>query len=248
MLCADALQSQREWVFLVNPPFTASTTVRGALCCPMSAKALWRGQWYKDGFRRASHISTLQFMYRLLLLTEQYGIQTIIGIFSQASLLTHDSYASFRQRFEQSFRYQYGFCTNGAEFASAWENGLLCLPRGAAMSNLNWRQSNVLQYTYKTDMSTFNGKRQRTENVLHRRRAAIALDSVRPVNTVPALPVTNAKNVDRSSTGAFEPFARGCARLRGLFLQRCHALQKMLSALVRVFKRGAGWGITADIL
>ncbi len=237
-----ALQTQHEWVFLVNPPFTASTTIRGSLLASVSKSAVAQ-EMARRGFKRAAHVSTFQFLYRLLLMAERHGIQATVGVFSQASFLTHDSYGLFRERFEESFSYQCGFCVNGAEFGAngewplaftVWSNQGENPLRATAAGFLNGYDANVFERGKRIGQKQFRTVEKPLSRWVER-----------PANTVPALPLTSALKVDQSSKVILNQMpeeALGyCA-----FSSNDVMHSKNCFLLSSAYARGAGWGITAD--
>jgi len=232
----SALQQRGAWTFLINPPFTSSTSFRDAPILNVSTSAIGR-KMAAQGMKMASHLATLQFMYRIGALVEKYHLDPLIGIFCQSAFLSHDCYAAFRDWWLEKFEFTGGFCINGREFAASAEWPLVFT---------TWQLRRLTKQKCKLFTLDVNveGECVGTKTIdCVEKPLSDWVD--RPANTVQVLPLTSAikpdiKNIDR--VRRMPKRALGWAA----FTSSDVSHSKQCYLLSSVSSNGAGWGITEE--
>lgn len=105
----------QRWVFILNPPYTSSSVVRNGGNEGI-ANTLIGNEMKKFKYNRASQNLTTQFLYRILKLTEQFNLDIVIVLFSQATFITNEGFNSFYNDWENEFKFQNGFTFHCNEF------------------------------------------------------------------------------------------------------------------------------------
>lgn len=232
----EALTSTKSWVFLINPPFTASTSYRVERLADVSKSAV-AAEMAQQGMKLASHVSTLQFMFRIQRLVRQYNLDAIVGIFAQPTFLTHDSYKRFRQQWQDQFAYRNGFCVNSREFGTAGDWPLIFT---------TWRSYVPVRPPDRMQLAKTNvfveGKAAGEKDFAPAANP-LSLWVRRPSNTVPALALTSAiKPAARQVSRRLPEGALGFAA----FSSNDVFHSKQCAIFSSATSEGAGWGITAD--
>jgi hypothetical protein len=239
-LPCDLLQELRDtkkWVILVNPPFTASTSIRGSRLSHITESMIAK-QMGKVGMKLPAHTSTLQFMFRLLTIAQNFELDLLVGIFAQPAFLTHESFRPFRELWLKHFDYRGGFCVNGKEFETNGEWPLVFTTWRLKRFNLSGAADLAEVDVYA------NGK------MIGQKRFAPTSQPLsawvdRPVNVVPALPLTSAVKIatrDDLSFRGLPDKALGWAA----FISNDLLHSKNCYLLSSVSSNGAGWGITSE--
>ena len=118
-LLNELLSRKRPLLFFVNPPY-ASDKNGGS---DTKSKAKTTDTLMKEQMNRAYNLGKaanelyVQFLYRMLKITELFDIPLYIGVFSKTSFLASDSFKNFRSDFLSKMKYLDSFYIYGKEFS-----------------------------------------------------------------------------------------------------------------------------------
>ena len=118
----DALEGGKKIAFLINPPY-ATACNHGEINKESLCQTMVNGQMKKDDMGRCTENLLAQFLYRIMSIKRQYGVEVSIGTFCKPIYLSGATYDKFRQKFLDEFKYEDGFLFNAGHFADcsmAW--------------------------------------------------------------------------------------------------------------------------------
>jgi len=110
----EALKDGKPWVFILNPPYAGGTGL--GMHKKDCSDTLIVEQMQALKLAHACQNPMTQFVFRIQQLSEQYNLETSIGLFSKALLWTGTGLGAFRQLFRQRFTPTGGFCFHCSEF------------------------------------------------------------------------------------------------------------------------------------
>lgn len=111
----DFLQTSKNWVFILNPPYSASPTVRDEHKKGVSDTKIGL-RMKNDSMNKAASNLTTQFLWKILQLSKQYNINITVGMFTQISFAMNPSYSHFYNEWKKCFGFVNGFCFHCSEF------------------------------------------------------------------------------------------------------------------------------------
>ena len=234
----QALKEDRHWVMIGNPPFEATTTARGARNSGIRYTYV-AAQMADDRLKRAAHISSLQFMYRIWDIVGRNKIDAVIGVFTQPTFLNSENYKAFLNKWLERFEFVSGFVVNGKEFGTPSKDWPL--------SYTVWRTAKgtrAADRTFQLD-EYINGEciGKKTFSPCTR---MLSKWIVRPKATVPVAPLTSALNVCNKGKvylSKLPPDALGFVSSSGNDVMHSRGSFLLSSA----YANGNGWGVTPDI-
>lgn len=122
----DALKNNREIVFFMNPPYGTAGN-RNETSKKDIASSIINERMKNDGMGASSQQLYAQFIYRIMMLKEQYGLTNVyICMFTPTLYLSGSSYKKFRNKFLNEFEYIRGCTFQASHFsdvASYWGIG-----------------------------------------------------------------------------------------------------------------------------
>jgi len=231
------LKGTSRLVMLVNPPFTATTSVRGEQIDSIS-NTVTANKMRLAGMKRQSHVSTMQYLYNIAELAETFKLQMQIGVFSQAAFLTHESYSQFRSYWLSRFEYCNGFCVNGREFDASGEWPL-------TFTTWKTRSANSIGAAPKFNLDVYiAGNRTSTKKFgLVGEPLTNWVD--RPIGSVQAVPLKSALNPDLRNMRRVRKLPINALGWAGVTSNDVFH-SKYCCLLSSAAANGAGWGITVD--
>ena len=117
----DAIESGKELIVLMNPPYMKSTPNKGNITIGISETIIGKEMNNKKMGIASSQLSS-QFLYRLIKLKEKNN-NINIAIFNKPNFMTSDGFKQLRLNFLKSFGYVAGFLFNASHFsdtANSW--------------------------------------------------------------------------------------------------------------------------------
>jgi hypothetical protein len=111
----DFLLQYKKWIFILNPPYSASPTVRDEHKSGVSDTLIGEQMKAAQMNKAASNLTT-QFLWKILHITQRYDIEVSIGMFTQASFIMNPTYRAFYQEWCKTFNFASGFCFHCSEF------------------------------------------------------------------------------------------------------------------------------------
>lgn len=117
-----ALEQNKPIVFLINPPY-ATAGNRNETSKEGVANTMINEQMLSNGIGACSQNLYAQFLYRILMIKEQYNLTNLhIGLFSPTLYLCGDSWKEFRNAFLNNFNYTNGCVFKASHFADCANN------------------------------------------------------------------------------------------------------------------------------
>lgn len=115
----DALKNNREIVFFMNPPYgTANNKGANGTSKAGIAKTIMNERMKNDGMGASSQQLYAQFIYRIMMLKEQYGLSNVyICMFCNPLFESGPAYKPFREKFLKNFEYRRGCLFNAGHFS-----------------------------------------------------------------------------------------------------------------------------------
>lgn len=111
----DFLETSKDWVFILNPPYSASPTIRDEHKKGIADTQI--GALMKDAsMNKASSNLTTQFLWKIKQLVDKYNLNVTVGMFTQISFAMNPTYASFYKEWLNTFHFVNGFCFHCSEF------------------------------------------------------------------------------------------------------------------------------------
>lgn len=120
----DALENGKKVVFLINPPYARNTGEGGVQSgTTLSvAKTMVNSLMSKDKMGSCSANILAQFLFRIMSIKKQYGANVSIGLFCNPIFQSGSTYAKFREKFLEEFKYEDGFLFNAGHFSDVSAN------------------------------------------------------------------------------------------------------------------------------
>ena len=130
----EALENNKPIIFFINPPY-ATATNRNETSKEGCAKTMVNEQMLKDKIGASSQNLYAQFLYRIMMIKEQYNLTNChIALFSPTLFLTGSSWKGFRKSFLNDFSFVDAVQFKASHFAdvadswgisfSIWNNGM----------------------------------------------------------------------------------------------------------------------------
>lgn len=140
----EALENNKPIIFLINPPYATSASGKGKEGKGGVSNTMVYEQMISDKIGGASQNLYLQFLYRIMMIKEQYNLTNVhIGLFSPLNFLSGANRKVFRSVFFKDFAYNNGVLFKASHFAdvadtwgigfSIWNSGI-----NADNSNFNY--------------------------------------------------------------------------------------------------------------
>jgi len=118
----DAINSGKEILFLINPPYATSSNLKlGNTDKKDVEKTFYNKLMVEEGFGDASKNLYSQFLYRIFKIKERHN-NIKIGLFSPLGFLTGDKFKKFRDKFFKEFSYENGFLFEACHFSDVAKN------------------------------------------------------------------------------------------------------------------------------
>jgi len=140
----DALKNNKEIVFFMNPPYgTANDAGAKGTSKEGIAKTIINERMKNNGMGASSQQLYAQFIYRIMMLKEQYGLTNVyICMFTPTLYLSGGSYKNFRGKFLNEFEYVRGCTFQASHFsdvASNWGIGFTIWKVGETSDKNNFQ-------------------------------------------------------------------------------------------------------------
>lgn len=118
----EALENNKPIIFFINPPY-ATAGVKGADSKKGCAKTMINEQMLKDKIGGCSQNLYAQFLYRIMMIKEQYNLTNChICLFSPTLFLTGSSWKGFRNGFLNDFSFVDAVQFKASHFADVADN------------------------------------------------------------------------------------------------------------------------------
>lgn len=120
----DALEQNKPIVFFLNPPYARNTGANNGIGTSESVcETMVNQQMKKDKIGACSANLYTQFLYRIMIIKEQYNLTNVhIALFSPALFLSGDSFKVFRSHFLNKFAFKNAVQFNASHFADVANN------------------------------------------------------------------------------------------------------------------------------
>lgn len=120
----EALENNKPIIFFINPPYaTAANGKTDGDSKEGCAKTIVNEEMVKCGFGNGSRNLYAQFLYRIMMIKEQYNLTNVhIALFSPTLFLSGTSYKVFREYFCKEFSYNSGVQFKASHFADVADN------------------------------------------------------------------------------------------------------------------------------
>lgn len=142
----DALKNNREIVFFMNPPYGTAGN-RNETSKKEIASSIMNEKMKNDGMGASSQQLYAQFIYRIMMLKEQYGLSNVyICMFTPTLYLSGGSFKKFRGKFLNEFEYIRGCTFRASHFsdvASNWGIGFTIWKVGETSDKNNFQHELV---------------------------------------------------------------------------------------------------------
>lgn len=130
----DALENNKPLIFFINPPYATTCNFGDKNKAEEGNDTIINAIMKKNGMKRCSDNLYAQFLYRIMMIKEQYNLTNVhIALFSPTLFLTGSSFESFRNVFFKGFTFNGGVQFKASHFAdvadswgisfSIWNNG-----------------------------------------------------------------------------------------------------------------------------
>jgi len=111
----EFLSKHKNWIFMLNPPYSASPTMRDEHKSGVSDTLV--GEHMKNAqMNKAASNLTTQFLWKITKLIQKYDINVSICMYTQASFIMNPSYQAFYKEWCKVFNFVSGFCFHCSEF------------------------------------------------------------------------------------------------------------------------------------
>lgn len=119
----DALKSNREIVFFMNPPYGAAGILGKTTSNAGIADTIMNEMMKNDGMGASSQQLYAQFIYRIMKIKEQFDLTNVyICMFTPTLYLSGGSFKKFRNKFLNEFEYIRGCIFQASHFADVASN------------------------------------------------------------------------------------------------------------------------------
>lgn len=141
----EAFEQNKPIIFFMNPPYATTCNFGNKNKVEEGNDTIINGIMKENGMKRCSDNLYAQFIYRIMMIKEQYNITDVhICLFSPTLFLTGSSFETFRNVFFKDFAYNVGVQFKASHFAdvadswgisfSIWKNG-----ETAVKNNFNYK-------------------------------------------------------------------------------------------------------------
>lgn len=141
----EAFEQNRPIIFFMNPPYATTCNFGNKNKAEEGNDTIINGIMKENGMKRCSDNLYAQFLYRIMMIKEQYNLTDVhICLFSPTLFLTGSSFETFRNVFFKDFAYNVGVQFKASHFAdvadswgisfSIWKNG-----ETAVKNNFNYK-------------------------------------------------------------------------------------------------------------
>ena len=115
----EAFEQNKPIIFFMNPPYATSSNMgTSGTSKDVGTHSLVNEQMKNDNIGGASKNLYAQFLYRIIMIKEQYGLTDVhIALFCKPNYLSAGSFEKFREVFFNNFSYTNGILFNASEFA-----------------------------------------------------------------------------------------------------------------------------------
>lgn len=138
----DALEQNKPIIFFINPPYATSASGKGKEGKGGVSNTMVYEQMISDNIGGASQNLYLQFLYRIMMIKEQYNLTNVhIGLFSPLNFLSGANRKMFRSAFFNDFAYNNGVLFKASHFADVadtWGIGFSIWNSGVNADNSNF--------------------------------------------------------------------------------------------------------------
>ena len=120
----SALEENKPIIFFLNPPYARNTGANNGIGTSESVcETMVNQQMKKDKIGACSANLYTQFLYRIMIIKEQYNLTNVhIALFSPALFLSGDSFKVFRSHFLNKFAFKNAVQFNASHFADVANN------------------------------------------------------------------------------------------------------------------------------
>jgi len=232
-----ALEEQKHWAMIINPPFKATTSARLDSSPEIGATIVAKDMG-KVGLRRTANVSSMQFLYRILELATNYNLDLMIGVFTQPTFLIADSYAGFLDLWLDRFKFVNGFVVNGKEFGVKWSNWPLAYTvwKTAKSKSSEDRSFSLHVYVkgWRMGQKLFSPCAHTLSSWIDRPKATVVVAPLTSALKVRDKPKANLSKLPPQAIGFVVSSGNDVMHTRGSFL------------LSSAYANGNGWGVTPD--
>lgn len=141
----EAFEQNKPIIFFMNPPYATTCNFGNKNKAEEGNDTIINGIMKENGMKRCSDNLYAQFIYRIMMIKEQYNLTDVhICLFSPTLFLTGSSFETFRNVFFKDFAYNVGVQFKASHFAdvadswgisfSIWKNG-----ETAVKNNFNYK-------------------------------------------------------------------------------------------------------------
>ena len=141
----EAFEQNKPIIFFMNPPYATTCNFGNKNKAEEGNDTIINGIMKENGMKRCSDNLYAQFLYRIMMIKEQYNLTDVhICLFSPTLFLTGSSFETFRNVFFKDFAYNVGVQFKASHFAdvadswgisfSIWKNG-----ETAVKNNFNYK-------------------------------------------------------------------------------------------------------------
>lgn len=119
-----AFKEKKSILFFINPPYGTG----GTMCCEKMqgknglAKTATNAKMLEAGIGKASQNLYAQFLYRIMEMRKEWGVEVCICLFSPSLFLTGPAWESFRSTFFASFSYKDSIQFQASHFSNVTAN------------------------------------------------------------------------------------------------------------------------------
>lgn len=119
----DALEQNKPIIFFINPPYATSASGQGKEGKGGVSNTMVYEQMISDKIGGCSQNLYAQFIYRIMMIKEQYNLTNIhIGLFSPTLFLSGGSWKGFRKAFFKEFAFNNAVQFRASHFADVADN------------------------------------------------------------------------------------------------------------------------------
>jgi len=232
----DFLNTSKNWVFILNPPYSASPTVRDEHKKGVSDTDIGL-RMKQDSMNKAASNLTTQFLWKILQISYKYDINITVGMFTQISYAMSPSYTKFYQKWIEKFNFINGFCFHCSEFEGTTGEWPVVFSTWSTKGtkkiisvDIYENQKNVGIKEFSTPLESLSKWVVRPKNLMDSAPLTSAITVATPEKTI------NLTKLPENALG-FAVFAANDVM---------HSKQAYL--LSAPYANGSGWGVTKDNL
>ena len=222
----DALEQNKPIIFFINPPYATATnygeTSKGGV-----AKTMVYEEMMKNDIGRCSSNLYAQFLYRIMMIKEQYNLTNVhIGLFSPTLFLTGPAWKKFRNVFFKEFAFSNAVQFKASHFAdvadswgisfSIWNSG-----ETTDKNNFNYKLIDNIDGEIEVvgDKDVYNTDGLTTASDW-------AKENVKKIKTFDAPNMTNAINIKAEATSKTNPLGKLAENALGYLFNNSNNVDK----------------------